>query len=129
MKTSRWKWSRCPSGDKIAFALLGNSVEVATYTPDWFIRAIEKGATDLKIVLGGSNVPHYSLLVPNEVQSYADLKASPCRHVSTIKAADTYLTKKMFAANGLKDTDIIIQAGSRSGAGEAALRSVRCPRR
>jgi ABC-type nitrate/sulfonate/bicarbonate transport system substrate-binding protein len=110
------------SGDKIAFALLSSSVEVATYTPDWFIRAIEKGATDLKIVLGGSNVPHYSLLVPNEIQSYADLKGKRIA-VSTIKAADTYLTKNMFAANGLGETDyILIQAGS-SPERAAALRA------
>jgi ABC-type nitrate/sulfonate/bicarbonate transport system substrate-binding protein len=32
------------TGDKIAFALLGGSVDIARYTPDWFIRAVEKAA-------------------------------------------------------------------------------------
>jgi ABC-type nitrate/sulfonate/bicarbonate transport system substrate-binding protein len=110
------------SGDKIAFALLGGSVELAIYTPDWIVRAIEKGGGDLKIVLGGSNVPQYSLLVPNEIQSYADLKGKRFA-VSTIKASDTYLLKRMLAANGLKDTDtILIQAGS-SPERAAALRN------
>jgi ABC-type nitrate/sulfonate/bicarbonate transport system substrate-binding protein len=100
------------SGDKITFAILGGSVEIAAYTPDWFVRAIEKGGGNLKIFLGGSNVPEYSMIVPNEVQSYADLKGKRIA-VSTIKASDAYLVKKMFAANGLNESDyILIPAGA-----------------
>jgi ABC-type nitrate/sulfonate/bicarbonate transport system substrate-binding protein len=100
------------SGDKISFALLGGSVEVAAYTPDWFVRAIEKGGSNLKIVLGGSNVPEYSMVVPNEIHNYTDLKGKRVA-VSSIKASDAYFVKKMFASQGLNENDyILIQAGA-----------------
>lgn len=100
------------SGDKLSFALLSGSIDLANYTPDWFVRAIEKGETDLKIVLGTGNVPIYSLVVTKDVHSYADLKDKRIA-VSTIKAADAYFTRKMMAAHGLADADyILIQAGA-----------------
>ena len=37
------------TGDKIAFALIGGSIDIARYTPDWIIRAIEKSGSKLKI--------------------------------------------------------------------------------
>src|SRR5580704_19291763 len=62
------------TGDKIAFALLGGSIDIARYTPDWFIRAIQKGGSNLKIVLGSANVLTFSLIVSDSVKDYADLK-------------------------------------------------------
>lgn len=110
------------SGDKISFALLGSSVEVAAYTPDWFVRAIEKGGSNLKIVLGGSNVPEYSMIVPNDVQSYADLKGKRVA-VSTVKASDAYLVKKMFAYQGLSESDYILIPAGATPERAAALRA------
>lgn len=110
------------SGDKITFALLGGSVEIGNYTPDWFIRAIEKGENNLRIVLGCSNIPVYSLMVTNDIRSYADLKTKRVG-VSTVKASDAYLVRRMLAAHGLAESDyILIQAGS-SPDRAAALRS------
>jgi ABC-type nitrate/sulfonate/bicarbonate transport system substrate-binding protein len=100
------------TGDKIAFAILGGSVDIARYTPDWFIRAIEKGGSKLKIVLGSGNSLIFSLLVPNSVNTYADLKGGRIG-VSAIAAADTSVVIKMLAAHGLKKGDYgLIQAGS-----------------
>ncbi|HEX9465417.1 MAG TPA: ABC transporter substrate-binding protein [Alphaproteobacteria bacterium] len=100
------------SGDKLSFALLSGSIDMVNYTPDWFVRAIEKGETDLKIVLSSGNVPVYSLVVTKDIHSYADLKDKRIA-VSTVKAADAYFTRKMMAAHGLADADyILIQAGA-----------------
>lgn len=110
------------SGDKIAFALLGGSIDIASYTPDWFIRAVEKGGSDLKIVMGASNDLIFSMVVPTSVDSYADLKGKRVG-VSTVKAADAYLVKKMFAAHGIGEAEFVpIQAGS-SPERSAALRA------
>lgn len=100
------------TGDKIAYALLSGSIDVARYTPDWFIRAVTKGGSNVKIVLGSSNVLTFSLIVPNAVKGYEDLKGKRIG-VSTIAAADTSVVIKMFAAHGLKRGDYgLIQAGS-----------------
>lgn len=100
------------SGDKITFALLGGSVDIANYTPDWFVRVMEKGESNIKIVFGCSNMPVYSLVVGKTVQSYADLKGARLG-VSTIKASDAYLVRKMLAAHGLGEADyVLIQAGA-----------------
>lgn len=100
------------TGDKIAFALLGGSINIARYTPDWIIRAIEKGGSKLKIVLGSNNTLLFSLIAAKDIQSYADLKGKRIG-VSTIAAADATLVKRMFAAHGLAPADyILIQAGS-----------------
>jgi ABC-type nitrate/sulfonate/bicarbonate transport system substrate-binding protein len=100
------------SGDKITLALVSGSIDIAIYTPDWFVRAIEKGDAPIKIVIGGSNVPVYSLIVAKEIASYADLKGKRIA-VSTVKASDAYLIRKMLAAQGLKEPDYgLIQAGS-----------------
>jgi len=110
------------TGDKIAFALLGGSIDIARYTPDWIIRAIEKGGSKLKIVLGANNTLVFSLIANNDVQSYGDLKGKRIG-VSTIAAADATLAKKMLAAHGLGPADyILIQAGS-SPERAAALRA------
>jgi ABC-type nitrate/sulfonate/bicarbonate transport system substrate-binding protein len=110
------------TGDKIAFALLGGSVNIARYTPDWFIRAVEKGGSRLKLVLGSGNSLIFSLLVPNTVKGYADLKGGRIG-VSAIAAADTSIIIKMFAAHGLsKGSYSLIQAGS-SPERAAALRA------
>jgi ABC-type nitrate/sulfonate/bicarbonate transport system substrate-binding protein len=109
------------TGDKIAFALLGGSIDVARYTPDWIIRAIEKGS-NLKIVLGGNNTLLFSLIAAKDIKSYADLKGKRIG-VSALRAADALLVTKMFAANGLSPSDyILIQAGS-SPERAAALRA------
>lgn len=100
------------TGDKIAFAILGGSIDVARYTPDWIIRAIEKGGSNLKIVLGTSNSLIFSLVATNEVKSYSDLKGKRIG-VSTIAAADASLVIKMLAARGLNKGEYsLIQAGS-----------------
>jgi ABC-type nitrate/sulfonate/bicarbonate transport system substrate-binding protein len=110
------------TGDKIAFALLGGSIDIARYTPDWFIRAIQKGGSNIKIVLGSANVLTFSLIVPDSVKDYADLKGKRIG-VSTIAAADTSVVMKMLAARGLKQGDYsLIQAGS-SPERAAALRA------
>jgi ABC-type nitrate/sulfonate/bicarbonate transport system substrate-binding protein len=110
------------TGDKIAFALLGGSIDIARYTPDWIIRAIEKAGAKLKIVLGGNNTLVFSLITTDSVQSYADLKGKRIG-VSTIAAADATLVRKMMAAHGLAPHDyILIQAGS-SPERAAALRA------
>ena len=110
------------TGDKIAFALLGGSADIARYTPDWFIRAAEKGGSRLKLVLGCGNSLVFSLIVPNAVQSYADLKGGRIG-VSAIAAADASVIIKMFAAHGLaKGSYSLIQAGS-SPERAAALRA------
>ena len=111
-----------PTGDKLTLALIGGSVEIASYTPDWFIRAVEKGEAKIKLVMGGSNVPVYSLVVRNEVKNYADLKGKRIA-VSTLKASDAYLVRRMLAANGLREADyILIQAGA-GGERAAALKA------
>lgn len=100
------------TGDKIAYALLSGSIDVARYTPDWFIRAVMRGGSNVKIVLGSSNVLTFSLIVPDAVKDYADLKGKRIG-VSTIAAADTSVVIKMLAAHGLKRGDYsLIQAGS-----------------
>jgi ABC-type nitrate/sulfonate/bicarbonate transport system substrate-binding protein len=100
------------TGDKIAYALLSGSIDIARYTPDWFIRAVMKGGSNVKIVLGSSNVLTFSLIVPKSVNGYADLKGKRIG-VSTIAAADTSVVIKMLAAHGLKRGDYsLIQAGS-----------------
>jgi ABC-type nitrate/sulfonate/bicarbonate transport system substrate-binding protein len=100
------------SGDKITLALVSGSIDIAIYTPDWFVRAIEKGDAPIRIVIGGSNVPVYSLIAAKEIASYADLKGKRIA-VSTVKASDAYLIRKMLAAHGLKEPDYaLIQAGS-----------------
>jgi len=110
------------TGDKIAFALLGGSIHIARYTPDWIIRAIEKGGSKLKIVLGGNNTLVFNLIASNDVLSYADLKGKRLG-VSTIAAADATIFKRMLAAHGLGPSDyILIQAGS-SPERAAALRA------
>jgi ABC-type nitrate/sulfonate/bicarbonate transport system substrate-binding protein len=110
------------TGDKIAFALLGGSIDVARYTPDWIIRAIEKGGSKLKIVLGSANNLIFSLIAANEIRSHSDLKGKRIG-VSAIAAADASLTIKMLAARGLNKADyVLIQAGS-SPERAAALRA------
>ena len=100
------------SGDKIAFALLSQSIELAIYTPDWFIRAMDKADNKLKVVLGSTNDLIFSLITAKDIASYADLKGKRIG-VSTIKAADAYLVRKMMAAHGLAESDyVLIQAGS-----------------
>jgi ABC-type nitrate/sulfonate/bicarbonate transport system substrate-binding protein len=109
------------SGDKITLALASGSINIANYTPDWFVRAIEKGA-NIKIVAGSSNVPVYSLVGRSDINGYADLKGKRIA-VSAVKASDAYLVRKMFSAHGLKGTDYdMIQAGS-SGDRAAALKA------
>lgn len=110
------------SGDKLTLALVGGSVEITAYTPDWFIRAVEKGDAKIKMVLGGSNVPVYSLVVSKDVNSYGQLKGKRLA-VSTLKASDAYLLRKMLGANGLRDVDYaLIQAGG-GGDRAAALKA------
>lgn len=110
------------TGDKIAYALLSGSVDIARYTPDWFIRAVMKGGSNVKIVLGSANILTFSLIVPNTVKSYADLRGKRIG-VSTIAAADTSVVIKMLAAHGLKRSEYsLIQAGS-SPERAAALRA------
>jgi NitT/TauT family transport system substrate-binding protein len=100
------------TGDKIAYALLSGSIDIARYTPDWFIRAVMKGGSNVKIVLGSANVLTFSLIAPNSVKGYADLRGKRIG-VSTIAAADTSVVIKMLAAHGLKRGDYsLIQAGS-----------------
>jgi NitT/TauT family transport system substrate-binding protein len=110
------------SGDKITLALASGSMDIAIYTPDWFVRAIEKGDAPIRIVIGGSNVPVYSLIVAKEITSYPDLKGKRIA-VSTVKASDAYLIRKMLTSHGLKESDYeLIQAGS-SAERAAALKA------
>jgi ABC-type nitrate/sulfonate/bicarbonate transport system substrate-binding protein len=110
-----------PTGDKITLALASGSVDIANYTPDWYIRAMEKGAP-IKIVIGGSNVPVYSLVTAANIKNYADLKGKSVA-VSAVKASDAFLVRKMFAAHGLQPNDYdLVQAGS-SGDRAAALKA------
>lgn len=99
------------TGDKMISALVGGSLDIANYTPDWMIRAVEKGEK-LAIVLGGWNVPIYSLVTPKAVRTYSDLKGKRFA-VSALKSSDAYFARKMLAANGLKEsTDYdLIQVG------------------
>lgn len=109
------------TGDKMTVALIGGSVDIASYTPDPFMRAMEKDAP-IKIFMGHSNVPVYSLVVRVDINSYADLKGKRIG-VSNLKASDAYITRKMLAANGLQERDyVLIQAGS-SSERAAALRA------
>lgn len=109
------------TGDKITTALIGGSVDIASYTPDPFMRAMEKGAP-IKIFMGHSNVPVYSLVVSRDITSYADLKGKRIG-VSNLKASDAYIVRKMMAGKGLQERDyVLIQAGS-SGERAAALRA------
>lgn len=101
------------TGDRITLALASGSVDIGNYTPDWFVRAMEKGA-DIRIVLGGSNVPVYSLVTRADIKSYADLKGKRVA-VSAMKASDAYLIRKMLSSHNLHDGDYdLIQAGSSS---------------
>jgi NitT/TauT family transport system substrate-binding protein len=110
------------SGDKITLALVSGSIDIAIYTPDWFVRAIEKGDAAIRIVIGGSNVPVYSLIAAKEIASYPDLKGKRIA-VSTVKASDAYLIRRMLAAHGLNEPDYsLIQAGS-SAERAAALKA------
>ena len=110
------------TGDKISYALLGGAIDIARYTPDWIIRAIEKGGSKLKIVLGSANSLTFSLLAPNSIASYADLKGKRIG-VSTVAAADASVVIKMLAAHSLNKGDYsLIQAGS-SPERAAALRA------
>lgn len=100
------------TGDKQVLGLVSGSVEISSYTPDWYIRAIEKGEAKIRIVMGHSNIPVYSLVVRPEIKSYADLKGKRIA-VATLKSSDVYLIQRMMAANGLKEGDyILIQAGA-----------------
>jgi ABC-type nitrate/sulfonate/bicarbonate transport system substrate-binding protein len=110
------------TGDKLAYALLGGSIDIARYTPDWIIRAIERGGSKLKIVLGGNNALMFSLMTRADLRGYSDLKGKRIG-VSTIAATDATLAKKMLAAHGLAPADYeLIQAGS-SPERAAALRA------
>ena len=110
------------TGDKIAVAVLGGAVEIGCYTPDWFVRAIEKGGSDLKLVLGPGSDLIFSMMVLDSIRDYADLKGKRVG-VSTLKAADAYLVKKMFADHGLKETDIVLIPAGSSPERAAALRA------
>jgi ABC-type nitrate/sulfonate/bicarbonate transport system substrate-binding protein len=109
------------TGDKITFALVGGSIQIASYTPDWFIRAMEKDAK-LRIVLGEGSDLIFSLVAAADIGGYADLRGKRIG-VSTLKAADAYLVAKMLAAHGLQAADYsLIPAGS-SPERAAALKS------
>jgi ABC-type nitrate/sulfonate/bicarbonate transport system substrate-binding protein len=109
------------TGDKMTVALVSGSVEIASYTPDPFIRAMEKGAS-IKLFMGHSNVPVYSLVVRGDINNYADLKGKRIG-VSNLKASDAYIVRKMMTAKGLQERDyVLIQAGS-SSERAAALRA------
>ncbi|MBI4320320.1 MAG: ABC transporter substrate-binding protein [Chloroflexi bacterium] len=90
-----------PTGDKLSAALIGGSLDVARYAPDPTMRAVEMGEK-LTIVLGGTNTPTYSLITQKDVKSYNDLKGKLVG-VSSLSSSDAYFTRKMLAANGLKD--------------------------
>lgn len=99
------------TGDKITFALLGGSIQIGTYTPDWFIRAIEKGAK-IRIVLGEGSDLVFSMVAPDSINSYADLRGKRIG-VSNVKAADAYVVERLFAAHGLGVEDYVaVPAGS-----------------
>lgn len=109
------------TGDKMSVALISGSVDIASYTPDPFIRAMEKGAP-IKFFMGHSNVPVYSLVVRGDINNYADLKGKRIG-VSNLKASDAYIIRKMMTAKGLQERDyVMIQAGS-SSERAAALRA------
>lgn len=110
------------TGDKIAYALLGGSIDIGNYTPDWFIRAIEKGGSDLKIVVGAGSDLVFSLVTPDKIKSYADLKGKRIG-VSTVQAADALLVKKMFAAHNLGPKDYIPISSGSSPQRAAALKA------
>jgi ABC-type nitrate/sulfonate/bicarbonate transport system substrate-binding protein len=110
------------TGDKISFALLGGSIDIARYTPDWFIRAIEKGRGKLKIVLGSASTLIFSLLAANTVNGYADLRGGRIG-VSAIAAADTSVVIKMFAAHGLNKGDYSLIQTRSTPERAAALRA------
>lgn len=109
------------TGDKMTVALIGGSVDIASYTPDPFMRAMEKDAP-IKLFMGHSNVPVYSLVVRGDINSYTDLKGKRLG-VSNLKASDAYILRKMMAAKGFQERDyVLIQAGS-SSERAAALRA------
>lgn len=110
------------SGDKMISALISGSIEIALQSPDWLIRAVEKGEAGIKIGFGGNNVPVYSLVVPKEVKSYADLKGKRIA-VSNVKAADAYFTRRMMTANGLKEADYSLIAVGGTTDRAAALKA------
>lgn len=110
------------TGDKIAFALIGGAIDIARYTPDWIIRAIEKGGSNLKIVLGTANTLTYSLIAANSLNGYADLKGKRIG-VSTIAAADTSVVIKMLAAHGVAKGEYSLIAAGSSPERTAALRA------
>ncbi|MBI4319392.1 MAG: ABC transporter substrate-binding protein [Chloroflexi bacterium] len=117
------------TGDKMFAALIGGSLEVAMYTPDTAMRAIESGEK-LTIFLGGVNIPLYSLVTPKTVKTYNDLKGKLIA-VSTVSSGDAFFTRKMMGANGLtdgKDYDLVQVGGTpersaalKSGSVAAAL--------
>jgi ABC-type nitrate/sulfonate/bicarbonate transport system substrate-binding protein len=108
------------SGDKIAMALVGGSIQIAAYTPDWVIRVMEKSPDTLKLVFGGSSVPVYSLITGKNIRSYADIKGTRVG-VSTLRASDTYLLRRMLAAHGLAADDYEIIATGATPDRAAAL--------
>jgi NitT/TauT family transport system substrate-binding protein len=110
------------SGDKITFALIGGSLDMAAYTPDWFIRAVERGGANIKLVLQASNLPVYSLIVSPSVASYADLKGKRLG-VSAIKSSDAFFIKKMMAANGLAESSYTLIPAGQSNERASALRA------
>ena len=110
------------AGDKITFALIGGSLEMAAYTPDWFIRSVERGGANLKLVLQASNLPEYSLIVSPTIASYADLKGKRLG-VSAIKSSDAYFIKKMMAANGLPEQSFTLIPAGQSNERASALRA------
>jgi NitT/TauT family transport system substrate-binding protein len=103
-------------GDKQVPALLAGSIEISAYTPDWIVRAVERSEPKsdrerIKIVMGGSSLPVYSLVVPKDVASYTDLKGKRIA-VSALKSSDVYVFRKMASAHGLREADYaLIQAG------------------
>jgi ABC-type nitrate/sulfonate/bicarbonate transport system substrate-binding protein len=110
------------AGDKITFALLGGSLELAAYTPDWFIRANERGNANLKLVLQASNLPEYSLIVSPTVAGYADLKGKRIG-VSAVKSSDAYFIKRMMAANGIAAGGYTLIPAGQSNERASALRA------
>jgi NitT/TauT family transport system substrate-binding protein len=110
------------SGDKITFALIGGSLNMAAYTPDWFIRSVERGGANLKLVLQASNLPVYSLIVSPSVASYKDLKGKRLG-VSAIKSSDAFFIKKMMAANGLPESSYTLIPAGQSNERASALRA------
>jgi ABC-type nitrate/sulfonate/bicarbonate transport system substrate-binding protein len=86
-------------------------VDIGFYTADWVIRSQNAGGADVKLFLGGSNIPVYSLIVGKGIESYDDIRGERVA-VSALKSTDAYILDKMLQANGLsKDDYSVIQAG------------------